>query len=70
MFMFQYKEKGMKEKEALKKIKGKGVGWMNEKLFTEFGINYNDVEAVFKRGVVVRRKGEAKRDISKTKRKK
>jgi len=26
MLMFQYKEKGMKEKEALKKIKGKGVG--------------------------------------------
>jgi len=43
-----------KDLDMLKKKKS--ISYFNERLYSEFGVNYNDVDLIFKRGFIVFRK--------------
>ena len=62
---------GLSQTEAHKRLKGTFSKDKNEILFTEFGLNYNTVEEVFKRGTILIRMsgGTSKKDEKKQKKK-
>lgn len=51
---------GMTGTEAEKRLKGTLSADKNEILFSEFGINYNDEDPMFRKGTVLIRKSETK----------
>ncbi|CRK99797.1 CLUMA_CG013105, isoform A [Clunio marinus] len=58
--------KGMKNSEAEETLRGTVSGDKNEILFSEFGINYNNVPAIFRKGTILLTK-QIKIDKSRTK---
>lgn len=62
----------MSTKEAHEKLKGTFSKDKNEMLFTQFGINYNNIEEVYKRGSILIRMIDPKKlakDLKKQKQK-
>jgi tRNA(His) 5'-end guanylyltransferase len=49
-------QKGMNERQATKAMLRKTKAWYNEFLFTELGVNFDDVNPVYKRGRLLYRK--------------
>ncbi|KAL9884584.1 tRNA-histidine guanylyltransferase [Glossina fuscipes fuscipes] len=60
-------KKGLTNKEAEAKLRGTYAAYKNELLFSEFGINYNNLPGMFRKGTILLRKqvNRTKHDISK-----
>uniref|UniRef100_A0A1A9VLX9 Probable tRNA(His) guanylyltransferase n=1 Tax=Glossina austeni TaxID=7395 RepID=A0A1A9VLX9_GLOAU len=60
-------KKGLTNKEAEAKLRGTYAAYKNELLFSEFGINYNNLPGMFRKGTILLRKqvNHTNHDISK-----